>query len=53
MKVLTDDVTSQELLRLAEDAGSFEWLSTQEEDVYSVEDGENAEWPTESYVLAL
>jgi len=51
IKFLTDDITSQELLSLAEDAGSFEWLSAQGEDVYSIEDGEEAEWPRESSEL--
>ncbi len=36
VQVLTDDVSTEELLRLVTDAGGFEWLDAPEEDVYSV-----------------
>jgi hypothetical protein len=45
--VIADDISTQELMRLVEDSGSFDWLDAEEEDVYSVEDGEEVEWPSE------
>ena len=38
-QLLTDDVSTEELTRLAADSGSFDWLDAPEEDVYSPEDG--------------
>jgi hypothetical protein len=46
--VLTDDVSSQELLKIADRSGSFEWLEAKDEDVYSIHDGDEVEWPKES-----
>ena len=40
VQVLTDDVSTEELMQLVTDAGVFEWLEAPEEDVYSVEHGE-------------
>ena len=37
--VLNDDISSQELMQLVENSGSFDWLDAEEEDVYSLEDG--------------
>ncbi len=34
-RILTDDVSTEELLQLVTDAGGFEWLDAPEEDVYS------------------
>ena len=47
-QVLTDDISTQELMRLVGGAGSFDWLGAEEEDVYSIEDGEAVQWPNES-----
>jgi len=41
--VLTDDVSSQELLKIADRAGSFDWLKAAEEDVYSIHDGDEVD----------
>jgi len=43
--VLTDDISSQELMQLVESSGSFDWLDAEEEDVYSLEDGKPVQWP--------
>lgn len=48
IQVLNDDINSKEWLKLAEDSGSFEWLSSEEEDIYSIKDGEEAVWPSDS-----
>ena len=45
-QVLTDDISTQELMRLVEDSGSFDWLDDQKEDVYSIEDGQKVQWPS-------
>ncbi len=47
-QVLTDDILTRELTRLVETSGSFDWLEAEEEDVYSMEDGEAVQWPSES-----
>jgi hypothetical protein len=47
-QVLTDDISTQELMRLVENSGSFDWLDDEKEDIYSVDDGESVQWPTES-----
>jgi len=47
-QVLTDDIPTRELMRLVEDSGGFDWLDAEEEDVYSLEHGDEAEWPSES-----
>ncbi len=46
-QVLTDDISTQELMRLVENSGSFDWLNAEEENIYSMEDGEAVQWPTE------
>jgi hypothetical protein len=46
LELLTDDISTQELLKLVEDSGSFDWLNQDDEDSYSIEDGEEAEWPS-------
>lgn len=46
--VITDDISTQELMQLVEDTGSFDWLDAKEEDVYSMEGGEAVQWPNES-----
>ncbi len=48
LSVLTDDIPSQELMHLVMESGSFDWLDSKEEDVYSIEDGDGVKWPSES-----
>jgi hypothetical protein len=48
LELITDDISTQELLKLVEDSGSFDWLNQGEEDVYTIEDGEEAVWPSTS-----
>lgn len=43
---LTDDMSAQELMSLVTAGGSFDWLDNEEEDVYSITDGEVVEWPS-------
>ena len=45
VQVLTDDVSTEELLQLVTDAGGFEWLDALGEDVYSAADGDPVQWP--------
>ena len=40
----TDDVSSEELIQLATDSGSFDWLDAPEEDIYSLTDGKAVQW---------
>ncbi|MBC8185964.1 hypothetical protein H8E88_33185 [candidate division KSB1 bacterium] len=47
-EILTDDTSTQELMRLVEKSGSFDWLDSELEDVYSVRDGDDVLWPTKS-----
>jgi hypothetical protein len=47
-QMLTDDIPTPELMRLVEDAGRFDWLEAEEENVYSMKDGEGVQWPSES-----
>ena len=47
-QLLTDDISIQELTELVASSGSFDWLNAEEEDVYSVEDGEAVQWPSPS-----
>ena len=44
-QLLTDDITIHELTNLVAASGSFDWLSAEEEDIYSLEDGESVQWP--------
>jgi hypothetical protein len=43
-RLVTDDISVEELMTLVEVSGSFDWLVSEEEDVYSVEDGEPVQW---------
>ena len=45
-QLLTDDISVQELTELVAASGSFDWLNTEEEDIYSIEDGEAVQWPS-------
>ena len=44
LSVLTDDIPTQELMQLIMESGSFDWLDSKEEDVYSIEDGKAVKW---------
>jgi hypothetical protein len=48
LQVRTDDISTEELMRLVMDSGGFDWLDAPEEDVYSTEDGRAARWPDPS-----
>jgi len=45
-QLLSDDISVQELTELVAAAGSFDWLNAEEEEIYSVEDGESVQWPS-------
>jgi hypothetical protein len=45
-QLLTDDISVQELTELMAASGSFDWLNAEEEDIYSVADGEAVQWPS-------
>jgi hypothetical protein len=45
-QVLTDDISVQELTALVAASGSFDWLDAEEEDIYSIADGEAVQWPS-------
>jgi hypothetical protein len=45
-QLLTDDISVQELTELVAASGSFDWLNAEEEDVYSLADGEAVQWPS-------
>jgi hypothetical protein len=44
-ELLTDDISVEELTELVATSGSFDWLDAEEEDIYSMEDGEAVQWP--------
>ena len=43
-QLLMDEISTNELLQLVENAGSFDWLDAESEDLYSINDGEVPEW---------
>lgn len=43
-QVLTDDIAVQELMELVLHGGGFDWLRSEDEDIYSIEDGEVVTW---------
>ena len=47
-QLLTEDISTQELTALIAASGSFDWLSAEEEDIYSLADGEAVQWPSPS-----
>lgn len=47
-QILTDDISDQELMRLIMESGSFDWLSAESEDIYSIEDGDEVQWSSAS-----
>ena len=44
-RLVSDDIPVGELTALVAASGSFDWLDADEEDVYSVDDGESVQWP--------
>jgi hypothetical protein len=48
LQVLTDEISSQEFMKLIAESGSFNWLDRPEENGYSLEDGEEVQWPEKS-----
>ena len=44
-RLVSDDIPAGELTALVAASGSFDWLDADEEDVYSVDDGESVQWP--------
>jgi hypothetical protein len=47
-QLVTDDISTKELMRLVMAGGSFDWLDDPREDVYSEQDGEEIVWPSKS-----
>jgi len=45
-QLLTEDISTQELTELIAASGSLDWLSAEEEDIYSLADGEAVQWPS-------
>jgi hypothetical protein len=41
---LTDDISTDELMQLVENSGSFDWLDSEFEDGYSIRDGDKVQW---------
>jgi hypothetical protein len=48
LPVRTDEISTEELVRLVMDSRGFDWLDDPEEDVYAIEDGRAARWPDPS-----
>ncbi|MEA1895186.1 MAG: hypothetical protein U9N36_08310 [Euryarchaeota archaeon] len=48
LSVLTDEISTQELMQLVIESGSFDWLDASCEDVYSSDAGEAVKWLSES-----
>ena len=46
LQVLSDDISINELMELVSKSGSFDWLDSSEEDIYSIKDGETVVWPS-------
>ena len=44
LPIQTDDISPEELIQLATDSGSFDWLDAPEEDIYSLTDGKAVQW---------
>ena len=42
--IQTEDISSEELIQLIADSGSFDWLDAPEEDIYSITDGKAVQW---------
>lgn len=44
-QLLTDEISTDELMRFVERGGSFDWLESEAENVYSIKDGDPVKWP--------
>ena len=44
-QLLTDDISTDELMQLVESSGSFKWLDSEFEDGYTIRDGDEVQWP--------
>ena len=42
--LVSNDVPINELIDVVSDSGSFNWLNNDEENIYSLNDGENVQW---------
>jgi len=42
--LVTNDLPVNELIEVVSDSGSFNWLNNDEEDIYSLNDGEEIQW---------
>ena len=40
-----DDISVHELMTLVFSGGSFDWLNVNEENIYTIRDGDEAKWP--------
>ena len=47
-KLMTDDIPAQELMKLVDQTGCFEWLDSETENGYSIDDGDSVQWPEPS-----
>jgi len=45
LQLLTDDISTDELMQLVESSGSFKWLDSEFEDGYTIRDGDEVQWP--------
>ncbi|KPA16595.1 hypothetical protein MHK_003184 [Candidatus Magnetomorum sp. HK-1] len=43
--LVADDVPINELIEVISGSGGFHWLKADDEDIYSIDDGEEIEWP--------
>ena len=44
-QLLSDDISTDELMQLVENSGSFDWLDSEFEDGYTIRDGDKIQWP--------
>ena len=44
-QLITNDISTDELMNLVENSGSFNWLDSEFEDVYTIRDGDEVQWP--------
>ncbi|MBN2422900.1 hypothetical protein JXB41_06750 [Candidatus Woesearchaeota archaeon] len=43
-EILHDDISSDELTKIISESGSFDWLNSDKEDIYSSNDGVPVQW---------
>ena len=44
LPIQTEDISSEELIQLMAESGSFDWLDAPDEDIYSITDGKAVQW---------